>query len=97
MQKILLADADKTLLEKIQSSPGNEHYVFAIASCGEEVLEKITEFKPHLVYIDLLLPEMHGIELLKRIRKSPASEGLGVILSSNNSMIQNVTAAIKEG
>jgi len=97
VQKILLADADKTLLEKIQSSPGNEHYVFAVASCGEEVLEKIGEFKPHLVFIDLLLPEMHGIELLKRIRKSPASEGLGVILSSNNSMIQNVTAAIKEG
>jgi len=97
MQKILLADADKELLEKIQKSPGNEHYIFEVASCGEEVMEKLEAFEPNLVYIDLLLPEMHGIELLKKIRHSPKSEGLGVILTSNNSMIQNVHAAIKEG
>ncbi len=97
MQKILLADSDKQLLEKIRSAPGNEHYVFEEAANGAEVLEKIDTFEPKLIYIDLLLPEMHGIELLKKIRNNPKWEGLGVILSSTNSMIQNFHAAIKEG
>ncbi|NGX37598.1 MAG: hypothetical protein K1000chlam2_00754 [Chlamydiae bacterium] len=97
MQKILLADSDKELIDKVKNAPGNEHYVFEQARTGEEVLEKLADFEPKLVYIDLLLPEMHGIELLKRIRANPKSEGLGVILSSTNSMIQNFHAAIKEG
>lgn len=97
MQKILLADGDKKLLEKIRKAPGNEHYIFEEAVNGDIVLEKIASFRPQLVYIDLLLPEMHGIELLKRIRNNPKWEGLGVILSSNSAMIQNVHAAIKEG
>lgn len=97
MQKILLADSDKSLLDKIRKAPGNEHYQFEEASSGEDLLRKIDEFNPNLVYIDLLLPEMHGIELLKRIRTNPKSEGIGVILSSTNSMIQNFHAAVKEG
>ncbi len=97
MQKILLADSDKALIEKIRKAPGNEHYIYEEAANGEEVLKKIAEFEPNLVYIDLLLPEMHGIELLKKIRSNPKSEGIGVILSSTNSMIQNFHAAVKEG
>lgn len=97
MQKILLADPDKILLDKLRSAPGSEHYIFEEALSGDEVLEKINSFKPQLVYIDLLIPEMHGIELLKKIRANPKSEGLGVILASTNSMIQNCHAAIKEG
>lgn len=97
MQKILLADADQDLIEKIRKAPGNEHYVFEIASKGDEVLEKINNFQPQLIFIDLLLPEMHGIEVLKKIRSNPKFESLGVILSSHSAMIQNVHAAIKEG
>ncbi len=84
-------------MEKICSAPGNEHYIFETAHNGQEVLQKINDFAPYLVYIDLLLPEMHGIELLKRIRANPKFEGIGVILSSTNSMIQNAHAAVKEG
>lgn len=97
MQKILLADPDRDLLERVKGAPGNEHYVFETASTGNEVMEKLASFEPHLVYVDLLLPEMHGIELIKRIRANPKSEGTGVILSSTNSMIQNFHAAVKEG
>lgn len=95
--KILLADADERLLEKIGKAPGNEHYQFETAKTGEEVLAKLIHFEPQLLYIDLLLPEMHGIEVLKKIRSNPAWEGIGVILSCTNAMIQNFHAAMKEG
>ena len=97
MQKILLADADATLIDKIRKAPGNEHYVFEVSNNGDEVLDKIEQFSPHLVYIDLLLPEMHGIEILKKIRSNPQFKDIGVILSSTNSMIQNFHAAVEEG
>ena len=97
MQRILLADADTSLLEKIQRAPGSENYTFEIAEHGEDVLDKIDLFKPHLLYLDLLLPGMHGIEVLKKIRENAELQKLGIILASANSMIQNFHAAIKEG
>ena len=97
MQKILLADGNKALLEKILKSPGSENYTFEVASTGPEVLEKMGPFEPSLILVDLLLPEMHGIELIKCIRQNPKTEGTGVILSCVNSMIQNFHAAIREG
>jgi len=97
MHKILIADADQELLEAIPNGPGKEKYTFALATNGKEVLKKIEEFEPQLIYLDLLLPEMHGIELLKKIRSNPKWEGIGVILASTSSMVQNFHAAVKEG
>ncbi len=97
MQKILLGDPDKALLHKLRSAPGSEHYIFEEAYTGEELLEKLSSFQPHLVYIDLMIPQMHGIEILKRIRTNPKTEALGVIIASPNSMIQNCHAALQAG
>ncbi len=97
MHRILLADGDEILVETIKSAPGNEHYVFEVAKTGNEVLEKLDSFTPEFVFLDLLLPEMHGIELLKKIRNNSKFEKTGVIISSTNSMIQNFHAAVKEG
>jgi len=97
VQKILLADPDVALLAKLRSAPGSEHYSFEEAYTGEELLEKLNSFHPDLVYIDLMIPHMHGIELLKRIRANPKTENIGVIIASPNSMIQNWHAALQGG
>lgn len=97
MQKVLLADPDQALLDRLREAPGSEHYSFEVALTGDEVLEKINSFQPKLIYIDLMMPQMHGIELLKKIRSNPKSEAVGVIITSINSMIQNCHAAIKGG
>ncbi len=96
-KKILIADASRDLVDKILEAPGHERYEFAIAVHGEEVLAMLDSFKPALLVVDLTLPDMHGIELIKRIKTNPRFEELGVILASTNSMIQNFHAAIKEG
>lgn len=85
------------LLDKLTSAPGSEHYNFEIALTGDEVLEKIASFNPNLIYIDLMIPQMHGIEILKKIRANPKSEEMGVIIASTNSMLQNCHAAIIQG
>lgn len=95
--KILIADASVDLIEKILHAPQSSSYEFATVSHGEEVLDKISSFSPQLIVLDLLLPEMHGIELLRLIRSNSKWKKLGVILASTNSMIQNFRAAIKEG
>lgn len=96
-RKILIADASSELTQRILHAPENKNYEFTIVSHGNEVLDKIASFSPQLIVLDLLLPEMHGIELLRLIRSNPKWKKLGVILASTNSMIQNFRAAIREG
>lgn len=95
--RILIADGSKEIAQKILKAPGAQHYIFEIATHGYEALSKIEQFHPQLIYLDLMLHEMHGIELLKKIRQNPHWKDIGVIIASSNPMIQNYHAAVKEG
>lgn len=96
-KKILIAEALKDLVEQILKSDEASKYQIETASDGNEALKKIETFHPKLVYLDLLLPEMHGIEILKKLRSSPQLKEIGVIIASSNPMVQNYQAAIHEG
>lgn len=95
-KRILLADPSPDLLSEITLHPQAQNYEFALVDNGEDCFKKIHTFKPHLVIIDLLLPKMHAIEILKRIREldQPMT---GVIVTSFEVMMQNYQAAIDWG
>ena len=97
MKKILLADADKALIERLLAAPQHAEYEIETAATGEEALRKVEDFAPDLVYIDLLIPKMHGIEVIHKIRAHSKGKELGIILSSTSSMIQNFHLALREG
>ncbi|OUL35812.1 hypothetical protein BV372_09475 [Nostoc sp. T09] len=52
------------------------------ATDGEEGWQKILEFQPDLVITDLLMPELDGFELIKRIRESETYKDITIIVSS---------------
>lgn len=96
-KKILLADPDRKLHQRIKQSIKTKPYHFAFATSGIEALEKIEHFQPDLVIVDLMLPHVHGIEILKRIRANSCNKQIGVILLSNNIMVQNYQSALRNG
>jgi phosphoribosyl 1,2-cyclic phosphodiesterase len=64
---------------------------------GPDCIEKLESFKPHLLFVELLLPKMHGIEVLKILKTDPHYASIGVIITSSLRMIQNYNAAIELG
>ncbi len=94
VRKILIADSDKALHRKIKASnfPGNPHFesVFDGGSC----LQKIDSYLPDLIILDLFLPRIHGIEILRKIKTDPRTQHIGVILTSFNLMLQTYYAAL---
>lgn len=91
--KILLADDSKITREKILSSKNASAYEFEIAENGPECLEKIKTFDPDLILLKLMLPKMHGLEILEKIRASGSS--ICVIVTSEKAMIQDYKSAIE--
>ena len=67
--KILVVDDETTMLETLSSFFGNRGYQLMTAACAEAALKLIAEEQPALALIDIKLPGMNGIELLKIIKK----------------------------
>ena len=96
-RRILIADPSTTLIDAILTSKEATNYEIATAKTGPAILKKIQEFDPELIILDLIMPHLHGIEVMKTIRSNHQYRALGVIVSSYHVMIQNYHAAIEEG
>jgi len=60
----------------------NDDYELLIAINGLDAIELIEEQKPDLILLDILMPEMDGYEVLKKLKKNPDLEPIPVILLS---------------
>ena len=69
--KILLVDDEPDILEIVGYNLKSEGYVVKTASNGLEAIETGKTFKPHLIILDVMMPEMDGIEACERLRKLP--------------------------
>jgi two-component system alkaline phosphatase synthesis response regulator PhoP len=72
--KILLVDDEEDILEFLTYNLNNEGFKTFTASNGSDALKIASEIKPHLVLLDVMMPEMDGIETCEEIRKQPEME-----------------------
>ncbi|EDM43669.1 two-component response regulator [unidentified eubacterium SCB49] len=69
--KILLVDDEPDILEIVGYNLSNEGYQVITAENGREGVEKAKKEKPHLIILDVMMPEMDGIEACEKIRSIP--------------------------
>ena len=80
LQRILLADDEPDILEisriALETVGGFE---VSVCSSGKQLLERLSEFEPDLVIVDVLMPDMTGPEVLEEIRRRPEFDAVPVI------------------
>jgi two-component system, OmpR family, alkaline phosphatase synthesis response regulator PhoP len=69
--KILLVDDEPDILEIVGYNLSNEGYQIFTAENGIEAVRKAKKELPHLIILDVMMPEMDGIEACETIRKNP--------------------------
>jgi two-component system, OmpR family, alkaline phosphatase synthesis response regulator PhoP len=70
--KILLVDDEVDILEFISYNLEKEGYVVYTAINGLEAVKQAEKYKPHLIILDVMMPEMDGIAACEEIRKIPS-------------------------
>ncbi len=80
MAKILIVDDEEDICKFLGEFFSEYGYEIAAANSGEEALEIITSYMPDIVLLDLILPEMDGIAVLRKIRENPAIKDVKVIM-----------------
>jgi len=66
--KILLVDDEPDILEIVSYNLQNEGYKIFTAPNGAKAIEEAKKIKPHLILLDVMMPEMDGIEACEKIR-----------------------------
>lgn len=77
-KKILIADEFEDFFIKIKNDPKSDDFQIETATNGHECLQKLKTFQPDLVVVDFMLPEIHGIEILKIVKSAPVDHHIGV-------------------
>lgn len=72
--KILLVDDEQDILEIVSYNLSQEGYQIVTAKNGKEAIAKAKKELPHLIILDVMMPEMDGIEACENIRRIPELE-----------------------
>ncbi len=95
MEKILIVDDDKDMRELLSDILKTEGYVTITAEDAKKALKEITAHPPAVVLLDIKLPGLDGIGVLKEIKK--IDEDIIVIILTAYGGIQSAVGAIKLG
>jgi len=77
---ILVVDDEPDLLELVRFNLDRAGYQVDVAETGSEALERLERSVPDLLVLDLMLPDLSGEEICRRVRAQPTLAGLPVIM-----------------
>ncbi len=90
-RKILVVDDEPDTLELLEFNLRQAEFDVATAESGLEALKKARELKPDLIILDLMLPELNGLEVFKILRRNPDTSNIPVImLTAKNAELDRV-------
>lgn len=96
-KKILIVEDDPIIADLYQRKFVSEHYTVELAGDGATAMESLKTHQPDVVLLDLQLPQVNGIEVLKFIRATPELRALPVIVFTNAYLGNMVQSAWKAG
>jgi len=80
MKKVLIVDDDVFLTGLYEKLLRNEGLEVEVANSGITGIERVSDFRPDLVVLDLHMPDLHGTEVLQAIRKNAELQHIRVIV-----------------
>ncbi|MEB3264910.1 MAG: Cache 3/Cache 2 fusion domain-containing protein [Synechococcus sp.] len=79
---ILVVEDDASSAEMLRRSLGREGWTVDVAANGRVALEMVARARPSLILLDLMMPEMDGLEFVELLRSTPEGETIPVIVLS---------------
>ena len=95
--KILVVDDSRTQLDWLVAVLEKEGYAVRTAADGKDAIRKVRTESPDLVLLDMILPDMSGLEVLRLIKPTDESQFLPVIIQSSKSDIESKVEGLRIG
>ena len=79
-EKVLIVEDEADVLELVRYNLEKNGYLTEEAETGTEAMQKAQSTSPDLMLLDLMLPEIDGLEICKRIKKDAKTASIPVIM-----------------
>ena len=77
---ILVIDDEPNNFDVIQTLLSNRDYIFHYASSGQRALDRVDRFQPDVILLDVMMPDLDGIEVCRRIKELPRWESVPILM-----------------
>ena len=96
-EKILIIDDDIDTLRLVALVLQKEGYQTITANNGKEGLLKMSEESPDLILLDIMMPEMDGYEVARRLRKNPKTAETPILMFTAKSQLEDKLTGFESG
>lgn len=83
MKKILVVDDEKSVVDVLTKKLQLEGYEVGVAYDGQEALNKIAKEKYDLILLDIIMPVLDGMSVLRRLKADEATKNIPIIVLTN--------------
>jgi len=95
--KILIADDNLPNVELLEAFLGDMECEIAVAADGRETLDKVAEFHPHLILLDIMMPKLSGFEVCKQLKQDPATNQIMILMVTALNELGDIERAVASG
>ena len=95
--KLLIVDDDPDIVTMLEDRLQASGYHTVVARDGQQALDQIEQEAPHLALLDLDLPKLSGLDVLKRLAQMKQAEDLPVIVMTAHGSVTAAVEAMKQG
>jgi diguanylate cyclase (GGDEF)-like protein len=96
-ETILVVDDDPDIARFVEVNLRSAGYDVAVASDGEEALEKAGDLRPDLVLLDVMMPRIDGFEVAQRLRKNPQTANTSIIMLTAKALSADKVTGLQSG
>lgn len=95
--RILIADDNPQNVELLEAFLADVDCEIAIAVDGRDTLDKVAEFKPDLILLDIMMPKLSGFEVCKAIKGDPKTRGTMILMVTALNELGDIERAVSVG
>ena len=97
IQKILVVDDSRTELYHLSELLGKRGYAVRTALNGDEAMRRLSEDKPDLILMDVVMPGRNGFQLTRSITRDPRFAGVPVIMCTSKNQETDKVWGLRQG
>ncbi|MBI5961060.1 MAG: response regulator, partial [Chloroflexi bacterium] len=96
-ERILIVDDDADSLKLIGLMLQRQGYDIVVAGNGQQALGRAHSDQPDLIILDIMMPDMDGYEVCRRLRHDPTTQGIPIIMFTAKTLVDDKVAGFEAG
>lgn len=95
--RVLIADDNEPNVELLEAYLTGLDVEIEIAVDGQDTLDKVAEFNPHVLLLDVMMPKMSGFEVCQRLKGDPKTSGVMILMVTALNELGDIERAVEAG